>query len=90
MKIQITPRFERSIKKLHKNEVQSLNQAVKAIASNPLIGETKKGDLVGVRVYKYKHIQQELLLAYAVDSANDQIILMGHGTHENFYRDLKK
>ena len=31
MKIQITPRFERSIKKLHKNEVQSLNQAIKAV-----------------------------------------------------------
>ena len=90
MKIQITPRFERSVKKLHDSEVVSLNQAIKAIASNPLIGETKKGDLVGVRVYKYKHVQQQLLLAYMFDSTNDQIILMGHGTHENFYRDLKK
>ena len=90
MKIQITPRFERGVKKLHESEVQSLNQAIKVIANSPLIGEAKKGDLVGVRVYKYKHAQQQLLLAYMVDSANDQIILMGHGTHENFYRDLKK
>jgi mRNA-degrading endonuclease YafQ of YafQ-DinJ toxin-antitoxin module len=63
MKIQFTPRFERSIKKLHPNEVLSLNQAIKAIANNPLAGEAKKGDLVGVRVYKYNHIQQQLLLA---------------------------
>ena len=90
MKIQFTPRFERSIKKLHHSEKQSLNDAIKAIASNPLAGIAKKGDLVGVRVYKYNHNQQQLLLAYFVDNTNDQIILMGHGTHENFYRDLKK
>jgi len=90
MKIQFTPRFERNIKRLHHNEKQSLNQAVQAIASNPLAGEAKKGDLVGVRVYKYKHNQQQLLLAYMADSANNQIILIAHGTHENFYRDLKK
>ena len=90
MKIKNTPRFERSIKKLHENEIASLNDAIRSVAKSPLIGETKKGDLAGVRVYKYKHIQQQFLLAYMVDSANDQIILMAHGTHENFYRDLKK
>jgi len=90
MKIQFTPRFERNIKKLHPNEKQSLNQAIKGIANNPLAGETKKGDLVGVRVYKYNHNQQQMLLTYMCDHANDQIILMAHGTHENFYSDLKK
>ncbi len=90
MKIQFTPRFERSIKKLHTSEKQSLNDAIKVIANNPLAGVAKKGDLVGVRVYKYNHHQQQLLLAYILDSANDQIILIGHGAHENFYRDLKK
>jgi mRNA-degrading endonuclease YafQ of YafQ-DinJ toxin-antitoxin module len=90
MKVLFTPRFERNIKKLHLNEKQSLDQVIKAILLNPLAGESKKGDLVGVRVYKYNHHQQLLLLAYIVDSSNDQIILIGHGTHENFYRDLKK
>ena len=90
MKVLFTPRFERNIKKLHLNEKQSLDQAIKAILLNPLAGESKKGDLVGVRVYKYNHHQQLLLLAYIVVSSNDQIILIGRGTHENFYRDLKK
>ena len=90
MKIQFTPRFERSIKKLHPSEKQSLNDAIKVIANNPLAGVAKKGDLVGVRVYKYNNHQQQLLLAYIADSANDQIILIGHGAHENFYGDLKK
>ncbi len=63
---------------------------LKAIANAPEIGESKKGDLAGVRVYKHKHQLQLLLLAYSYDAQNDQIILMGHGTHENFYRDLKQ
>ncbi len=89
MKIQTTPRFERIIKKMHPQEKKSLNEAVKVIANGPKIGENKRGDLAGVRVYKYKHHLQLLMLAYSYDAENDQIILMGHGTHENFYRDLK-
>jgi mRNA-degrading endonuclease YafQ of YafQ-DinJ toxin-antitoxin module len=87
MKTQFTPRFERCIKKLHPPEIQSLNQAIKTIQGNPHEGETKKGDLAGIRVYKYKHQNQMLLLAYMLEK--DQIILMALGTHENFYRDLK-
>lgn len=90
MKIQTTPRFERIIKKLHPQEKKSLNEAVKAIANDPRVGETKNGDLAGVRVHKYKHQLQLLLLAYTYDAQSEQIILMGHGTHENFYRDLKQ
>ncbi len=90
MKIQVTPRFERNIKRLHPPEVVSLNLAIKEIAADPMIGDTKKGDLAGLRVYKYNHLQQVLLLVYVLDIANDQMILMGHGTNENFYHDLKK
>lgn len=90
MKVLATPRFDRAIKKLHPTEKKSLNEAVRHVLDNPLIGEAKKGDLAGARVYKYKHLQQLLLLAYSVDTENDQLILMAHGTHENFYRDLKR
>jgi mRNA-degrading endonuclease RelE of RelBE toxin-antitoxin system len=90
MKVLFTPRFERNIKKLHAPEKKSLNQAIKQMMANPLLGKVKKGDLAGVRVYKYHHLQQTLLLAYAFDSNQDQIVLMAHGTHENFYRDLKR
>ncbi len=67
-----------------------LFNAVKIILSNPIAGEAKKGDLAGVLVYKYKHQQQLLLLAYSIDHLNQQLILLGYGTHENFYRDLKR
>lgn len=90
MKVKTTPRFDRCIKKLHPQEKESLNNAVKAILSNPIAGEAKKGDLAGVLVYKYKYQQQLLLLAYSIDNPNQQLILLGYGTHENFYRDLKR
>jgi mRNA-degrading endonuclease RelE of RelBE toxin-antitoxin system len=89
MKIQTTPHFDRSVKKLFPQEKKSLDDTIRALLNNPMAGEGKKGDLSGVRVYKYKHLQDLFLLAYSIDTQNDQIILLGHGTHENFYRDLK-
>ena len=90
MKILTTPRFDRTIKKLHSQEKKSLDDAVRALISNPQAGESKKGDLSGVYVYKYKLQQQLLLLAYSIDIKNERIVLLGYGTHENFYRDLKR
>ena len=64
--------------------------AVKTLIKNPTIGEMKTGDLAGTRVYKFKHKVQEYLLAYYVNEDETEIRLRELGTHENFYRDLKK
>ena len=53
------------------------------------IGVMKKGDLAGVRVYKLKANNQEILLAYSVLD-KQELILLALGNHENFYRDLKR
>ena len=89
MKIRTTPRFERAIKKLHPAEKKSLDEAVRAVVAEPGIGDMKKGDLAGVRVYKYRFNNGQMLLAYSIDSEQSVMVLMGYGTHENFYRDLK-
>jgi mRNA-degrading endonuclease RelE of RelBE toxin-antitoxin system len=89
MRVLTTPRFDRSIKKLHKDEKQALDVAVRAVISDSDIGEMKKGDLAGVRVYKFRFNREQMLLAYAANPEQQVIILMGYGTHENFYRDLK-
>jgi len=34
--------FKNTVKKLHKNQKESLDEAVKVILANPLIGELKK------------------------------------------------
>ena len=83
------PAFERVVKKLHPNAKQSLDNAIKEIIHNPLAGDMKKGDLNGVRVYKFKMVRQLTLLAYLYDKNEESLTLLALGSHENFYRDLK-
>jgi mRNA-degrading endonuclease RelE of RelBE toxin-antitoxin system len=90
MKLIATPRFLREIKRLNPLEKAALDEAVRAITQNPEIGEMKRGDLAGVRVHKYRHNSQQLLLAYRVAPEEDAIKLLSFGSHENFYRDLKR
>jgi len=89
MRLLITPTFERTVKKLHHPQKAALDDAVRAIASEPDIGQAKVGDLLGVQVYKFKMINQLCLLAYRVLDPHTIKLLMV-GPHENFYRDLKR
>ena len=89
MRLLVTPTFERTVKKMHRQQKAALDEAVRLIASAPEMGEAKVGDLVGVRVHKFKMIDQLCLLAYRVLDAQTIKLLMV-GPHENFYRDLKR
>jgi mRNA-degrading endonuclease RelE of RelBE toxin-antitoxin system len=89
MRVLTTPRFLRSVKKLRADEKRALDEAIQSVIANPDAGELKKGDLAGVRVYKYRFNTVQMLFAYAANTVEQVIILMGYGTHENFYRDLK-
>jgi mRNA-degrading endonuclease YafQ of YafQ-DinJ toxin-antitoxin module len=82
-------RFEKAVKRLHANQRRDLDQAVRDIAGEPAIGQAKLGDLAGVRVYKFRMVNQLVLLAYAYDAEADRLNLVELGSHENFYRDLK-
>ena len=90
MIVSTTPRFDRAIKKISLAEKKTLDRAVKSIIAEPFKGEMKKGDLSGIQVIKFRHLQQQLLLAYSVSLDGNQLVLMGYGVHENFYRDLKR
>jgi len=90
MNIVQTTAFSKSVKKLHKSQKKDLDEAVKAIAQNPGIGDPKVGDLSGVSVYKFKMVKQLTLLAYQYEDETITLSLLALGTHENFYRDLKK
>ena len=54
------------------------------------IGETKKGDLAQLRVYKFHSQEQLYLLGYARDDEIHLIYLEAAVPHENCYRDLKR
>ena len=76
--------------RLQENDKKDLDDAVRVIAKDTSIGELKKGDLNGIRVYKFHMVNRLALLAYEYDDVTDTLTLLAFGSHENFYRDLKK
>ena len=90
MRILQTPTFTKAVKRLHANQKRDLDDAVRTVAADPLCGEAKVGDLSDVRVYKFKMVKQLTLLAYQWDEVEPTITLLALGSHENFYRDLKR
>jgi len=90
MKILQTPTFKKQVKKLHGNQRKDLDSAIKTIIKNPYIGNMKKGDLSGIQVYKFKMVKQLTLLAYELYEAEMEIVMLALGSHENFYKNLKR
>jgi len=89
MRVTQTACFKRAVKKLHKKQKRDLDDAVCESMGNTSLGEMKAGDLAGVQVYKFKMTGQLTLLAYRVDDVVT-LTLLALGSHENFYRDLKR
>ncbi len=84
-----TPSFKKTVKKLHQNQKVDLDNAVKALIEDLLLGEQKKGDLSFLRVYKFKMVKQLTLLGYSYQDGTVTLELIALGAHENFYRDIK-
>jgi len=90
MQVLQTPRFSKQLKKLKPVQKHALDEAVQAVIDNPLVGTQKRGYLDYLRVYKFKMLKQQALLAYSFDEGRVIIKLLAVGSHENFYRDLKR
>jgi mRNA-degrading endonuclease RelE of RelBE toxin-antitoxin system len=88
MRVLQTARFRKAVKKLHKNQKQALDVAIKTIVADSTVGKMKTGNLAGIQVYKFKMVSQLTLLAYSVDNSLNTLILLAFGSHENFYPDL--
>lgn len=94
------PPFSKFVKKAHKPLQLSIEDATEDVCADPEIGEAKLGDLIGVRVYKFRFNRQEYLIAYrppsqeAIDKGFDLEFLFVDfyqvGSHENFYDELKR
>ncbi len=83
-----SPLFAKQKKKLHKNRIRDLDEAIRTILEEPETGRLKTGDLSGIRVYKFRSMQEQVLLAY--ETVENHLYLYAFGTHENFYRRLKQ
>lgn len=93
LRVTASPSFSRIAKKLHAKDKQVLDEAIQWIAANLQSGEDKKGDLVGVFVYKFKLNLRETLLAYELKPDKlkpSELVLLAVGPHENFYAALNR
>ncbi|NWF53115.1 MAG: type II toxin-antitoxin system RelE/ParE family toxin [Nitrospirae bacterium] len=82
------PPFRKFVKKQNRAFQLAIEDEVERINKEPNIGEEKKGNLSEFRVHKFKFQKQEYLIAYRLQDKN--IVFYMIGTHENFYRDLKR
>ncbi len=89
-KVLQTTSFKKTVKKLNPNQKSDLDNAVHEVITDPEIGERKKGDLAFLRVHKFKMVKQLTLLAYIYEENVLTLTLLMLGSHENFYRDLKR
>jgi mRNA-degrading endonuclease YafQ of YafQ-DinJ toxin-antitoxin module len=81
--------FRNTVKRLHANQKQDLDEAIRSVIGNPASGDLKSGDLAGLRVFKFRMVDQLTLLAYRHDGKTETLALEALGPHENFYRNLK-
>ena len=89
MRLLVTPSFLRAAKRLHAPQKLELDAALRIIRADPSVGDAKVGDLVGIRVCKFRLSNQLCLLACRIVDAQS-LKLLTLGSHENFYRDLKR
>ncbi|HJP19217.1 MAG TPA: type II toxin-antitoxin system RelE/ParE family toxin [Nitrospinota bacterium] len=88
MKIIASNLFLKFKKKTSKKLQLEIDNQIKKIVNNPEIGEIKKGDLTGIRIHKFNTGSQLLLLSY--EYIKDVLYLYTIGSHENFYKKLKR
>lgn len=90
------PPFSRFVRKALKPLQLAIEDAVEEICDAPEIGETKVGDLAGIRVYKFRFNRQEFLIAYRPQpdaATHPEFLIIDFyqiGSHENFYDNLKR
>ncbi|GBE37544.1 hypothetical protein BMS3Bbin08_00134 [bacterium BMS3Bbin08] len=88
MRIIASNHFLKFKKKSPKKLQLEIDSQVKKLIEDPDIGEQKKGNLKGIRVHKFTYGHQLLLLSYEV--SKNVLWLYTIGSHENFYKKLKK
>ncbi len=88
MGVLFKPPFKKFVKKQSRPFQLAIEDEVGNILNDPNIGEVKKGDLSGFKVYKFNFKGQQFLIAYILQQNN--IIFYMIGTHENFYIRLKR
>jgi mRNA-degrading endonuclease RelE of RelBE toxin-antitoxin system len=83
------PRFRKAKRRLPGPIQDAVDEQVRRLVGNPLLGAPKTGALKGVRVVKFRGSDHQYLLAYQFFPKRNVIDVLDVGVHENFYRDLR-
>lgn len=99
-----TPNYKRPFRDFVKKARIALQRAiedeVELVCEDPGAGESKAGDLAGIRVHKFRFQRQEYLMAYrspapelAAEGIDIDFVMIDFyqvGPHQNFYDLLKR
>jgi len=89
-KLKSLPKFNKQFKKFSERDQENIRKKIRKIVQNPLVGEPKKGILKGIRVYKWKMLNQLYLLGYEFVKKEKTIYLYAIAIHEGFYKILER
>ncbi len=88
MDVYFKPPFRKYVKKQTRPFQLVIEDEVEKIVENPELGTSKKGDLSHFRIHKFVYQKQTFLVSYRFRKS--EIDFYTVGTHENFYRELKR
>lgn len=89
-KLKSLPKFNRQFRKFSERDKKNIKKEIRKIVQNPLIGEPKKGILKGIRVHKWRVLNQLYLLGYEFLKKEKTIYLYAIAIHEGFYKTLER
>jgi mRNA-degrading endonuclease RelE of RelBE toxin-antitoxin system len=88
--VQEVPRFRKAKRQLIGAVQEAVDEQVRGLLDNPLLGEPKVGALKNVGVIKFKVGPHQYLLAYQFFTKLNVIEVLDVGVHENFYKGLQQ
>ncbi len=91
-KVKILPKPERQLKKLtRKNRklAEAFRTCIDEIRSMPR-RESKVGDLKGLWGHGFRFQQVDYRVAYIIDEGHLYVFIIGVGSHEGFWQEVKK
>lgn len=88
----LSTQAEKYFKKLKEKPLkEAYKRSLLKIANDPYIGQSKRGDLVGIYGYDLKYKGTNYEIAYTINEINDKnVVVLLAGTRENFYEQLKR
>ncbi|WP_240377953.1 type II toxin-antitoxin system mRNA interferase toxin, RelE/StbE family [Bacillus piscicola] len=93
--LKLSKQAGKDLRKIRKTDItlyEKINDAIYSLQKDPLIGESKKGDLKGFSCLDVKHIRTSYRICYTLeeDDNGELVLVVMIGTRENFYPELKR